>query len=129
VNPYLSIPVEEARKIARAFDKQIVIICAWNREHGRLHTTTYGAEPNDKIHAAQGGETVAKALGFDLERAVFNEDFRTIEAAGNAQLRDMAAGIVSAFRSYQYGNSAPDLAKELADKIEEIIKPSSAKGK
>lgn len=29
----------------------------------------------------------------------------------------------NALRSYQYGNSAPDLAKEVADEIDKILKP------
>jgi hypothetical protein len=124
MKPYLSIPVEVARQIARDFDKQIVIISAWNHEHKKLHITTYGSEPNDKISAARGGEICAKALGMDLARFEPHEDFRTLSAAKNAQLRDLADGLICALRSYQHGNSAPDLAQEYADRIEAIIKPA-----
>lgn len=65
---YLSIPVEVARKIARDFDRQIVVICAWSHEHKLLHTVTYGEQPNDKISAAKAGELAAAALGADLSK-------------------------------------------------------------
>jgi hypothetical protein len=120
--PYLAVPVEVARQIARDFDKQIVIICAWNHEHGMLHTTTYGKDPADKINAAKGGETCAAALGMDLNQSKVNEDFRTVDAARNAQLRDLAERTIHVLRSYQFGNSAPEPAKDLADELESICK-------
>jgi hypothetical protein len=127
MKPYLSIPVEVARKIAREFDKQIVIICAFNHDHQRLHTVTYGAKPEDKISAAKGGDICTEALGADLEAAVSYEDFRTLDAAKNAQLRDLAEGLIHALRSYQNGNAAPELAKEYADRLELLIQPSPRK--
>ena len=123
MSPYLSIPVETARSIARMFDKQIVIICAWNHEHKLLHTVTYGVEPNDKLSAAKGGETCTQALGMNLDAKRVTEDFRTVDAARNAQLRDLADGVIHALRSYENGNSEPALAKQFADKLEELIKP------
>lgn len=128
MKPYLTIPVTVARQIARDFDKQIVIIVAWNHEHKLLHTVTYGTQPNDKISAANGGDIVTKALGMDLSRSKPNEDFRTVDSARNAQLRDLADRAVHVLRSYQFGNSAPDPAKDLADEIEAIIKPQVSKG-
>ncbi len=122
MKPYLNIPVETARQIAREFDKQIVVICAWNHDHKLLHTVTYGANPKDKISAANAGEICTKALGMDLDKSDVNEDFRTIGAAKNAQLRDLADGLVHVLRSYQFGNAATEPAKEFADKIEAIIK-------
>jgi len=124
MNPYLSIPVETAREIARTFDKQIVVICAWNHDHGKLHTVTYGVEPDDKINAAKAGELCAKALGMDLSKRESVEDFRTVDAAKNAQLRDLAVGLIHALRSYQNGNSSPELAKTFADQLEKIISKS-----
>ncbi len=118
---YQPITVDAARKISREFSKSIVIICAWDPEHNLLHTTTYGKEPQDKINAAKGGDIAAKALGTDLTKKDPNEDFRTVDAARNAQLRDLAPGLINAFRSYQFGNSAPDLAKQMADKLEKLI--------
>jgi len=119
---YLGVPVQKAREIAREFDKQIVIIAAWNHAHKRLHTTTYGVNPTDKISAANGGEMVAKALGMDLGKGEINEDFRTVSAAKNAQLREMADRIIGVLRSYQAVAEFPNPAKDLADEIEAVIK-------
>lgn len=125
MKPYQSIPVDEARAIARRYEKAIVIINAWDDQHQKLHTVTYGVSPNQKIQAGKAGEITATALGMDLTKKETTEDFRTVCAARNAQLRDMTEGIISAFRSYQFGNSSPDLAKEFADKLESLIKPNS----
>ena len=122
MKPYLPIPVEFAREVARKFDKDIVIICAWSNEHALLHTTTYGVNPEDKIHAAKGGEIAATALGMDLKAKIPTEDFRTIGAAKNAQLRDLADGLIHLLRSYQDGNLRTEPAGDMADKIEAIIK-------
>ena len=122
VKPYLNIRVEVAAEIAKTFEKQIVVICAWSHEHKQLHVTTYGSGPNDKISAAECGEICAKALGMDLCASKVHEDFRTVGAAKNAQLRDLAERMVHTLRSYQFGNSEPGLAKDLADEVEAIIK-------
>jgi len=86
---YMPVPVDIARQICTAYDKHIVIICAWDHIHQKLHTTTYGASATDKMNAARGGETCARALGMDLGKSEFLEDFRTVDAAKNAQLRDL----------------------------------------
>lgn len=121
MKPYLSITVEKAREISREFEKQIVVICAWNHEHQKLHTVTYGVEPVDKLSAAKAGDICAKALGMDLGKREIIEDFRTVNAAKNAQLRDLADGVLHALRSYENGNTSPDLAKEFADRLEKIL--------
>ncbi len=38
--------------------------------------------------------------------------------AENARLRKMLTSAINALRSYQYGNSSPDLAEEIADACE-----------
>jgi len=122
MSDYKPVPVESARQLAKDFDKDIVIVLTWDRKHNLMHTTTYGKEPADKISAANGGDIAAKALGCDLGKKDPNEDFRTVDAARNAQLRDLAGGLISALRSYEFGNASPDLAKEMADKLEQVIK-------
>lgn len=122
MKPYVNIPVELARQIAQDFDKQIVVVCAWNHAHAKLHTTTYGVEPKDKRDAAKAGEICAKALGMDIGKSETFEDFRTVDASNNAQLRDLAKGVIHALRSYENGNSSPDLAKDFADRLENVLK-------
>jgi hypothetical protein len=125
--PYIPVPVEAARQISSQYEKSIVIINAWDHQHKLMNTTTYGVRPQDKISAARGGETCAKALGLDLSKSQTSEDFRTVDAARNAQLRDLAERAIHVLRSYQFGNSAVDLAKKLADDIEAIIRPDPPK--
>jgi hypothetical protein len=59
----------------------------------------------------------------DLTKSNYSEDFRTVDAARNAQLRDIAPGVISCLRSYQHGNASTELAAEMADKLESLIKP------
>jgi hypothetical protein len=39
------------------------------------------------------------------------------------QMLKLLSAALSALRSYQYGNAAPDLAKEVADTIEKALRP------
>lgn len=73
---YTPVPVAAAKEIAEKFSKAIVIINTWDTEHGLLHTTTYGVSEVQKHQAAKGGDIAAKALGADMPRANFYEDFR-----------------------------------------------------
>lgn len=73
---YQPIPTAVAKQIAERYNKSIVIICAFDPEHGMLHTTTYGASEQDKALAADGGEIAAKALGTMPDQATFYENYR-----------------------------------------------------
>lgn len=120
--PYRPVPVDVCRQIAGSFNKSVVIVLAWDQEHQKLHTTTYGVSPADKINAANGGETCAKALGMDCSKSVFNEDFRTVDAAKNARIRELVSrAAIPALRSYQLGNCSPELANEVADALEALL--------
>jgi hypothetical protein len=44
------------------------------------------------------------------------------ELQGNNELLELLETAKNALRSYQYHNASPDLAKEVADKIESVIK-------
>ncbi len=77
---YLPVPVEAARRIAETYKKSMVIINAWDDEHARLHTTTYGIDPIDKAMAADGGAIAAKALDVDMLQAHAFEDYRLATA-------------------------------------------------
>jgi hypothetical protein len=73
---YQPIPVSEAKRIAEQFDKDMVIINAWDSEHQLNHTTTYGKTPEQKEIAADAGEVTARALGCCIEAKKSYEDFR-----------------------------------------------------
>lgn len=73
---YVPVPVEAAAEIGKRYDKDIVVICAWDFAHGMLHTTTWGAAPLDKHHAAVAGEICAKALRADFAARTLFEDYR-----------------------------------------------------
>lgn len=77
---YQPVPVEAARAIAEQYAKSVVIIFAHDPEHGHLHTTTYGRNPQEKAWAAQGGEIATKALGGITELATDFEDYRLTQA-------------------------------------------------
>lgn len=61
---YKSIPIKAAKDIAKAYDKDQVIIITWDKIHGRTHVTTYGKTLLDCDQAAQGGNMLKKALGW-----------------------------------------------------------------
>lgn len=61
---YKGVPVAAARAIAQQFDKDQVIIVAWDRAHGREHVTTYGKTIEECAQVAAGGNLVKQALGW-----------------------------------------------------------------
>src|SRR5262245_38447248 len=79
---YMPIPVQMARQIAEATQRDIVTILAWSHEHQLLHTTTYGVTAADKVTAARMGDIATQALGMDLLRSEVSEDFRKDLDAG-----------------------------------------------
>lgn len=81
MEPYKPVPVEVARQIAEQYGKSIVIIFAHDPVHGIMHTTTFGADPQNKAWAAQGGEIATKALGGILDESVQFEDYRLQQAS------------------------------------------------
>ncbi len=58
-----SIPWSVAQEVAEAQDCRQVIICAWDGQ--RTHVLTYGKSVDDSDQAAQGGNFVKKALGWE----------------------------------------------------------------
>ncbi len=55
---YKPIPITAARDIAKRFDKQQVIVVAWDAVHGKEHVTTYGTTKVACAQAALGGNKV-----------------------------------------------------------------------
>lgn len=71
---YIPIPVKAARKIAEKYQKEIVIINAYDTKFRLLQTTTYGVTTQLGQAAAKGGELAAQALGFDIDEEQTKHD-------------------------------------------------------
>ncbi len=112
---YAPVPVAMAKSIAESYAKSIVIIFAHDPVFGLVHTTTYGTTPQNKAWAAQGGEIATKALGGLVDLATHFEDYR-LEMA-QEMLKTLKAAW-HALKSYEHGNSSPELAAEIAQVIE-----------
>jgi hypothetical protein len=85
---YFPVPGVVATEISRAYCKDVVAIIAWDRNSQMIHTTTYGASSQDKVSAANLGETLAKAAGGQTDLRTTYEDFRNVEAADWAAERE-----------------------------------------
>ncbi len=83
MKPYAPVPVEAARQIAVRFEKHVVVILAYDAVHGKVHTTSYGTDPEAKIYAANLADAVTRLATDSDQREVF-QDFRGIDAAANA---------------------------------------------
>ena len=102
---YLPVPVSTAREIAEKYDKSIVIICAWDPEHGILHTTTYGRNPREKEWAVQGGEMASKTLGAMPEVGTQFEDYRLAQALKLLlALDELTSAVADAVRRHEAGD-------------------------
>ena len=62
---YKPIPIKAAKIIAEAYDKDIIIILTYDKEHKLEHVTTYGRTAEDCDNAAEGGNRLKRALGWD----------------------------------------------------------------
>ncbi len=74
---YKPIPVAAARAIAAQYEKDVVIVLAYDHEHGLVHTTTYGRSEDDSVKAKRVGKALCEMIGGDLSRTTVYEDFRT----------------------------------------------------
>lgn len=74
---YQPIPVVEAGKLSEQYNKDMVIIVAWDYTHNKLHVTTFGKDDRDKVLVAAIGDQLPRhILGITtLMKEVF-EDFR-----------------------------------------------------
>ncbi len=83
------IPVKEAARIGREFEKSAVIVIGWEPATQLTHVATWGANAEAKLVAAAAGERVSKLLtGADTRQ--FYEDFRQ-QAPDHALILDLAA--------------------------------------
>jgi hypothetical protein len=74
--PYLAIPVEEARAIGQHFEKDRVVILAYDAESQRTAIVTWGRQPSDKEAAAHVGDRCAELLGCRRDTVEVHQDFR-----------------------------------------------------
>jgi len=77
---YMPIPSAVAQRISDEFKKSQVVICTFDPVHALLHFTTYGVSPEDKIQAAEMGDTISAIIS-DTSKKVEFEDFRHLDAA------------------------------------------------
>ena len=73
MSKYISVPIAAAKNVAKQYDKDQVIIIAWDEEHNMVHFTTYGKTKEDCAQAAKAGEFFKKAL-----YSKSKEEFETI---------------------------------------------------
>lgn len=62
------IPIKAAREFAKNYDKDQVIILAWDRETNSTWVTTYGKSLEDCDQAAQGGNEIKRLLNWPEEK-------------------------------------------------------------
>ncbi len=61
---YKNIPIATAKRVAKEYDKDQVIILTWDKAFNKTHVTTFGKTVEDCDQAAQGGNTLKEALGW-----------------------------------------------------------------
>ena len=76
MSEYHQVPVAVAEEIAFRFEKDIVVILCWSEQFEKLHTTTFGQSAQDKLLAAEIGESLARHCNCDLSQTRTYEDFR-----------------------------------------------------
>ena len=116
---HIPVPIDEARRIANAYRKSMVVILTYDPESEMTHTTTYGVEPFDKERAAEVGEACAKLIcgeGF-AERTIYS-DYRFIAEGERAkqieQLRQLLVEAASWIKLFRLGTG--DHLSERIDK-------------
>jgi hypothetical protein len=112
---YKPIPVLVAQNAAELFEKDMVVILAYDSIYHLTHTTTYGKTPEQKEIAADAGERCAVALGCAIEAKRDYEDYRHRTAGEAAVLREALTTIHSLAQSED-----EDILLHVVDNIEQI---------
>jgi hypothetical protein len=73
---YRPVPVEAAKHVAQVYEKDQVVILAWDRAHETLHTTTYGKTAEDKVSAGGLAVLCNQAAGLDGEPRTTFEHYK-----------------------------------------------------
>ncbi len=113
---YKPVPVEVAQKIASDFDKDMVIVLAYDKAHDRTHTTTYGVSPEDKENAARLGETLTAACGADVSAKTTFEDFHDESDDHPVRISEVAAELdIHCPLDHARSGDVADFRKSLCD--------------
>jgi hypothetical protein len=75
----IDVTIDAAMRIADEFNKDQVIIIAWDGKHKCMHCTTYGKSLYDSAVAAVGGNKLKQFLGFPAQYCQVLPD-RVLEA-------------------------------------------------
>lgn len=59
---YKQVPISAAKEVAKTYDKQEVIILSVDREHNKVHLTTYGVNKHYCKNAEITGDFLAEVL-------------------------------------------------------------------
>lgn len=65
---YVNVPASAAEEIAEKYNKDQVIIIAWEEQENRTYVTTFGKTKEDCKLAAEGGNLIKKYLGWPDEK-------------------------------------------------------------
>lgn len=95
---YKPVPVAVAVAIAENFDKEMVVILAYDAVHQLTHTTTYGRTPQSKEIAADAGDRCTVELGAAIEAKRTHEDFRNRSEAEAAATIERLQGALDLIR-------------------------------
>jgi hypothetical protein len=66
---YKSIPIKAAKQISKNYEKNVVVIIAFDKKHNNQHVTTYGKSYDDCVNAAKLGNYIKlNVLGWPKEK-------------------------------------------------------------
>lgn len=118
--PYKPVPVSAAVAIADQFDKEMVVILAYDAVHQLTHTATYGRTPRSKEIAADAGERCTVELGGAIEAKRTWEDFRNMTEAEAAAHIEILTNALREIRELMGGiprNDSRIVAREIIDRV------------
>jgi hypothetical protein len=76
VEAYKPVPVDEARRISDLHAKDWVVILANDDRWDKLHSTTFGVEPRDKITADKVAQACLERLGYLMDMGETFDDLK-----------------------------------------------------